>query len=70
MDISDLIAGVFAGNLLTAAFLWGAMQSRRFKGADAPWLVLAALALPLLFALGSFIVAGELPPSLDALAAR
>ncbi len=71
MDIYDFIIAVFVGNLLTAAFIWGAVQSTRFKSdADIPWLVYAALGLPLALAILSFISTGAQLPSLDALASR
>lgn len=71
IDFSTFVAAIFAGNLLTAAFLWGMSRASRYKSdAETPWLVLGAIALPLLFLLGSFYLNLDLPPPLAALAAQ
>ncbi len=65
----EIIAAVFAGNLLTAAFLAAMSKALRPPNDTNPsWLVIAGLALPLLFGLFALISAEGLPPSLSALA--
>lgn len=65
----EIIAAVFAGNLLTAAFLAAMSKALRPPNDTNPsWLVIAGLGLPLIFALFALITAEGLPPSLSALA--
>lgn len=67
----EIIAAVFAGNLLTAAFLAAMSKALRPPNDTNPsWLVIAGLGLPLIFALFALITAEGLPPSLAALGLR
>lgn len=69
--MDTIIAGVFIGNVLTAAFLWSMNKAAKFKDdRDIPWLVLAGLLLPIFFILGALFSAEGLPPFLGALAAQ
>lgn len=70
MDIDIIIAGVFAGNVLTAAFLWGCFKCKDITDpGQMSWLNIAALLMPLLFALSVFITADP-PQFLGAIVAR
>lgn len=67
--MDTLIAAVFIGNILAAAFVWGMARAARYKtDSEIPWLVYAALILPVLFVLGALVTAEGLPPPLAALA--
>lgn len=67
----EVIAAVFMGNVLTAAFLAAMSKAQRPPNDEAPsWLVLAGLIFPLLFCLGVFLTAEGPPPFLAALAPR
>ncbi len=67
----ELIAAVFAGNVLTAAFLASIAKALRPPNDTSPsWLVIGGLALPLLFFVSVLITAEGLPPFLAALAAQ
>lgn len=64
----EIIAAVFAGNVLTAAFLAAMSKALRPPNdANPSWLVLAGLGLPLLFFIGAFLTAEGPPPFLAAL---
>lgn len=64
----EIIAAVFAGNVLTAAFLAAMSKALRPPNDTNPsWLVLAGLVLPLLFCLGALFTAEGPPPFLAAL---
>lgn len=64
----ELIAAVFAGNVLTAAFLAAMSRVLRPPHDENPsWLVLAGLGLPLLFCLLVLVTAEGPPPFLAAL---
>lgn len=67
----EIIAAVFAGNVLTAAFLAAMSKALRPPNDENPsWLVLAGLILPLLFGLAVLITAEGPPPFLAALVLR
>lgn len=66
----EVIAAVFAGNVLTAAFLAAMSRALRSPDEKHSWLVLAGLGLPLLFCLAVVLTAEDLPPFLAALAAQ
>ena len=60
MGFDEMIAAVFIGNVLTAAFLWAASRASRYKeDKEIPWLVLGGLALPLAFVLLVIFAAGQ-----------
>lgn len=61
MDLHAIIAALFAGNVLTLAFVWGCVQFHRHDY-KAPWLAYAAFAMPLLYLIGSLVVTEVLPP--------
>lgn len=48
-QIALIGAGVFLGNMMSAAFIWGMSRAKNYKGADAPWLVIGAGLFPLSF---------------------
>lgn len=53
MEIIDIAAGVFIGNLLTVCFLWCAREAGRHKDErKIPGWALGGLALPLIFSAG------------------
>lgn len=67
----EIIAAVFAGNVLTAAFLAAISKALRPPNDTQPsWLVIAGGLLPLLFFLGVFVTAEGPPPFLAALVSR
>jgi hypothetical protein len=69
--LDTIIAGVFIGNVLTAAFLWSMSKAARFKDdREIPWLVLWGLLLPIVFVMGAMFTSEGPPPFLDALAAQ
>lgn len=69
--MDTIIAGVFIGNVLTAAFIWSMSKAARFSDdRDIPWLVYAGLAAPIIFVLGALLSSEGLPPFLAALAAQ
>ena len=68
MDMLQMVAAVFAGNVMTAAFLVAFQHSNRQEYGEHSWLVLAGLLLPLAFAILAVISTGYLPPFLAALA--
>lgn len=69
MDIITFVAaGVFLGNILTAAFIWSMSRAARYKeDKEIPSLVLMGLALPIIFFLIALFSTGSLPPFLAAL---
>lgn len=69
MDIITFVAaGVFLGNILTAAFIWSMSRAARYKeDREIPGLVLMGLLLPLLFFIVILISAGARLPFLAAL---
>ncbi|MDK8874412.1 hypothetical protein [Paracoccus sp. SSJ] len=69
MDIITFVAaGVFLGNILTAAFIWSMSRAARYKDEkQIPGLVFMGLLLPLAFMLLAFISAGARLPFLAAL---
>lgn len=69
--MDTIIAGVFIGNVLTAAFLWSMSKAARFGDeSDIPWIVYAGLAAPIIVVLGALLSSEGLPPFLAALAAQ
>lgn len=69
----DFVAAVFAGNIMTLSFVWGMSRIDKFKPgeeSEVPWLVYAALLLPLTFMILVLIANGWTPPILDAVAVR
>lgn len=75
MDInfSVLVAAVFAGNVLTAIFIWGMGRVGRAKEGeetDLSYYVLAAVLMPLVVFVLSLIGAGSRLPFLAALASQ
>jgi len=64
----EVIAAVFAGNVLTAAFLAAMSKALRSTDENHSWLVLAGLGLPLIFCIFALLTAEDLPPFLAALA--
>ena len=69
--MNTIIAGVFIGNVLTAAFIWAMSKAARFgDDRDIPWLVYAGLAAPIIFVLGAMLSAEGPPPFLAALVAQ
>lgn len=66
LTFTQMIAAIFAGNLLTAAFLIAMQHANRQKYGEHSWLVLAGLALPLLIFLGGILTAEGPPPFLAA----
>ena len=67
----EIIAAVFTGNVLTAAFLAAMSKALRPPNDTSPsWLVLGGLGLPLLFCLAVLITAEGPPPFLAALMPR
>lgn len=69
MEFSDLIAAVFAGNVLAVAFVWGMAQFHKHDY-KAPWLAFAATLMPLILVVLSLISTEGLPPQFDALVLR
>ena len=70
LTFTQMVAAIFAGNLLTAAFLIAMQHANRQKYGEHSWLVLAGLGLPLVFALFAAITAVGPPPFLAALASQ
>ncbi len=70
LTFSQMVAAIFVGNMLSAAFLIAMQYANKQKYGEHGWLVLAGLGLPLLFALGAAITAVGPPPFLAALAAQ
>lgn len=67
----DFAAAVFIGNVITVIFVWGCHQASKVThGKDLRWIAFAAIGLPLFFAISSLIIAGGLPPHLDAIVAQ
>lgn len=69
MNFLDFAAAVFAGNAMTAAFLWGCFQLHKHDY-KAPWLAYAAFIMPLGFFLISLSLTEGLPLQSGALAAQ
>lgn len=68
MSIATIAAGVFFGNVLTAAFIWSMSRARHYKqDKDIPWLVLAGLGLPPVFFVLVIVATGQPQPFLVAL---
>ncbi|QLB38232.1 hypothetical protein phiGT1_20 [Sulfitobacter phage phiGT1] len=71
MDILDFAIAVFIGNGLTASMFWGFQRMSGYKQEkDAPWLVYAAIGVPIMFLVLTLISSFGLPQTLDALASR
>lgn len=70
LTFTQMIAAVFLGNLMAVIFVAAFRQVDKYKDAEHPWLLLAGLLFPLLFALAETITAVGLPPYLAALAAQ
>lgn len=69
--MDTIIAGVFIGNVLTAAFIWAMSKAAKFKDdRDIPWVVYAGLLFPIPFVMGAMFTSEGLPPFLAAVAAR
>jgi hypothetical protein len=67
--LTSLIAAIFIGNVMTAAFLAAMSKALRPPNDEKPsWLVLAGLGLPLVFCLLVFVTVEGPPPFLAALA--
>jgi hypothetical protein len=69
MDItfSVLVAAVFLGNILTAAFIWGMSRAHRVKESELSGLVYLALLVPIAAFMFALIGAGSKVPFLAAL---
>lgn len=65
----DFAFAVFAGNLITLAFVWGCVQFHRHDY-RAPWTAYVATLLPMLLLGLAIIVTEGLPPQFDAIAPR
>ena len=66
-----IIAGVFCGNVLTASFIWAMIKLDRITDpVKAPWMVYAALLLPLFVALAVLFLSFGPPESLAAIVAQ
>lgn len=48
-QIAFIGAGVFLGNMLSAAFIWSMSRAKNYKGSDAPFVVILGGLLPLSF---------------------
>lgn len=71
MDIYNIVAGVFAGNLLTLAFVWGAQKfARAERDNDVPWLPYAAVMLPIIWMTAIFFINSGPPQILGAITAQ
>jgi hypothetical protein len=71
INFSGVVAAVFFANTLTAAFIWGMSRASRYEDENKiPWIVYAALLLPLAAVILAFIGAGWLPPFLAEAAPR
>lgn len=68
MSFVDLALAIFAGNAITACFLWGFSQFVK-KDEAAPWTAYVAFILPLACVALTIAIAEPLP-QFDALAAR
>lgn len=69
LSMHDLASSVMMGNLLSLAFVWGIIQFNRHDY-RASWLAYAAVAMPVLYMMGSLVITEGLPPPFDALALR
>ncbi len=68
LSIATIAAGVFFGNVLTAAFIWSMSRAKNYKAdKDIPWLVLAGLGLPPAFLVLAVLATGQPQPILVAL---
>ncbi len=65
-----MVAAIFAGNMLSAAFLIAMQYANKQKYGEHSWLVLAGLILPVGFAMLALATAVGPPPFLAALAAQ
>lgn len=70
LTFTQMVAAIFAGNVMTAAFLVAFQHSNRQKYGEHSWLVLAGLALPLVFTLLALATAVGPPPFLAALVSQ
>lgn len=48
-QIALIGAGVFLGNMMSAAMIWCMSRAKYYKSADAPWVVIGAGLAPLIF---------------------
>lgn len=70
-DFQIVLAAVFAGNVLTAAFIWALSRAGRHQtDSEIPWLVYLGLAAPLAVFILTMISIGAKLPFLGALAAQ
>lgn len=70
MDTNQLIIGVFAGNMLTVMFLYGAFKASKYeRDQDIPWFALLLMLFPMLLAIAGFIAEDGLPGPLSVLTA-
>lgn len=69
MDFANIIAAVFAGNVLAVGFVWGMLQFHKHDY-RAPWLAYSAVLMPLMFCLLVWIATDGLPHQFDALVSR
>lgn len=61
MDLATISSGVLIGNLLTAAFVWGAYHAFKREEQNIPWSAYGAMAFPLGIAVLSMTAAGFSP---------
>lgn len=61
-----VLAGVFFGNMLTAAFLWGLSRAERLKESELTGRIYAALLIPPITLVLALIGAGAKVPFLGA----
>lgn len=71
MDLFDLTAAILAGNMLTAMFVYGAIQfTKREQRGEWSWAYWGMIAFPIGVVLLAMFATGQVPPFLDAIAAR
>lgn len=69
--MNQIASGVFLGVVMAAGFIWAMSRAARYKtDGDIPWIVYAGLLVPILFFIGTLVIAGDLPPPLAALVAQ
>lgn len=68
MTFDTVFAAVLSANLLTVMFVWGCVNiSRREQRTEGPGVYIGAFLMPLLFGLGSLLIAFDSVPGwLDA----